>query len=101
MFNNEFTDYKRQPIWISPHTIALIQIFRLNEDNIEDLWLMDNRHFMNHIHMDMHKEAADQFLNQFEGTECAAFLIALRKVITERLKKMDAENGKTSWATEN
>lgn len=51
--------------------------------------------------MDMHKEAADQFLKQLEGQDCAAFLIALRKAITESLKKMDEENGKTSWATEN
>lgn len=98
--DNEFTNYKRHPIWINPHAIALLQIFKL-KDNFNDVWLLDNVPYMDHIHADMHKEAAEQFLKQLEGQECAAFLIALKKEITKRLMEYDLRNkGKTNWNEE-
>lgn len=37
---NEFTDYKRFPIWINPHAIALIQVFKRNDNlKISGCWI--------------------------------------------------------------
>lgn len=85
---------KRTPILLGSHTVALITLFHLPNDRLEDLWTIE--------YIDTFKEvdhAASQFIDQLEDHWSPAFLMALRKKITATLAKHDAEYG-TKFAIE-
>lgn len=77
---------KRTPIVLSSHTVALVTLFHLPHDNLEDLWVTE---YLDHI-----KEidfAAAQLIAQItEGGHCTpAFMIALKREVTKWLQAED------------
>jgi len=89
----EFRNYKRKPIQISRNVFALLHMFEYGPDHFEDIMLPEEiYHKINTVD---YKEAAVQFLQQFEGNDRVAFIEALRnecnKVVSEhdeRVSKM-------------
>ena len=78
----------RTPIVLGEHTIALITLFHLPHDHLEDIWLMD---YLDHIKNVDH--AASQFIDQLEDRWSPRFLMALRDKITATLAKHDSQYG--------
>lgn len=74
--------YKRKPIVLSPHAIALIQIFDRN-DYLEDVWTTDFDEYTTKEDME---SAAKQFIEQLEEQWCEAFMEALRDEINKLLE---------------
>lgn len=81
----EFQITTRRPVLLNSHTVMLIQLFQA-KDTIADSWMWD--------YIDNYREAddaAEQFLDQLDEHWTPAFLMALRRKITERLVKHDTE----------
>lgn len=68
---DEFKNYKREFIQISPRTAILLHIFSKDSDDFEDIFLLDNEGYREESYCTkIYKDAADQFFKQFEGNEC-------------------------------
>ncbi len=93
---NELPEYKltRTPIMLGEHTVAVITLFHLPNDRLEDIWLYEYVHAMRSV-----EHAAKQFIASLEDHWSPAFLMALRKQITQTLAEHDKECG-TNFATE-
>lgn len=66
----------RKPIQLSPHAVAIMHIFK-RRDLWEDMWMTDVDCY-NEDRWDLPENAANQFMDQLDGMECMAFIIALR-----------------------
>lgn len=88
-------EMKRVPIALGSHAIALITLFKLPHDHIEDMWAWD---WIAEEGRDKHKRSAKQFIEAMEGHWSPAFLMSLRDQITETLVAHDNECG-TSFAS--
>ena len=87
---NEFTKYKRHPILIGDNSVVLLNILS-GPNKIEDIWTIDpDLDAVMEQHYNQFKEAADQFIKQFEGHYCVAFLEELIKASYNQIKKDDA-----------
>lgn len=76
---DEFKNYKRKFIQISPRTAILLHIFSKDSDDFEDIVLLDNEGYREKSYCTkIYKDAADQFFKQFEGNECLCFVKYLR-----------------------
>lgn len=84
---DEFKNYKREFIRISPRTAILMHIFEKEGDDFEDIILCDNKEFYRQNYLDLYKESAEQFIKQFEGNECLHFIRCLRNKCNEILKE--------------
>lgn len=84
---SKFEEYKRYPIQISDKTFILLHIYnRKYNHSFESAWLSDNQHYSDK-QWSVYKDAADQFIKQFEGKECELFIRELRDRCDEYLKK--------------
>ena len=85
---DEFKNYKRKFIQISPRTAILLHIFSKDSDDFEDIVLLDNEGYREKSYCTkIYKDAADQFFKQFEGNECLCFVKYLRDKCNEMLKE--------------
>lgn len=89
---NEFTNYKRFPIQVSRTTFALLHMYKYCPDHLEDICVDDDLH-MQMCDVDFN-EAADQFIKQFEGSTCRAFIDALKNRLEEYIKEDDEKGYK-------
>lgn len=85
---DEFKNYKRDFILINRNTAILLHIFTkdINYPLEEDIILSDHDNY----EIDMfntYKTSAEQFIKQFEGHNCIAFIEALRDECNKILKK--------------
>lgn len=87
-------EFKRTPIVLGSHTVAVISLFHLPNDRIEDLWTYDYWDVIKEV-----KHAAGQFIAALEDHWSPAFLMALRRTITETLAEHDKKYG-TQFASE-
>lgn len=80
----------RAPILISEHAVALLTIFELQYDNLDDLWSID---FLQN--WSTPERAAKQFVSQLTegGHWTPALLMALRVQLRECLREHDGECG--------
>lgn len=80
----------RAPILISEHAVALLTIFELQYDNLDDLWSIDFLH-----NWSTPDQAAKQFVSQLTegGHWSPALLMALRRELTGVLREHDKECG--------
>ncbi|HSC55785.1 MAG TPA: hypothetical protein VLC51_01205 [Nitrospira sp.] len=83
-------DVSRKPIILSEHTVALITLFKKGTDNLEDCWSFDA--VLEWYHKDK-DSAARQFVEQLEDHWTPAFMMALRREITRKLREHDQECG--------
>ena len=86
-----FKSYERKFIQISRDNAILIHLFHKDSDHsFEDIWLHDLKGVYE-TDVNILKDSAKQFVDQFEGHWCRAFLQALRdecdKRIAEDLEK--------------
>lgn len=86
---DEFKNYKREFIQISPRTAILMHIFEKENDDFEDMILSDHEEYYKQNHLTIYKESAEQFIKQFEGNECLYFVKCLRDKCNEMLEKDD------------
>lgn len=87
---NEFKNYKREFIQISPRKAMLLHIFSKEDDDFEDLVMADHEEFYKWSNnLVLYKLAADQFFKQFEGNECIAFVTCLRDKCNEMINEHD------------
>ena len=85
---DEFKNYKRKFIQISPRTAILLHIFSKDSDDFEDIVLLDNEGYREESYCTkIYKDAADQFFKQFEGNECLCFVKYLRDKCNKMLKE--------------
>ena len=85
---DEFKNYKRKFIQISPRTAILLHIFSKDSDDFEDIVLLDNEGYREKSYCTkIYKDAADQFFKQFEGNECLCFVKYLRDKCNKMLKE--------------
>lgn len=91
---DEFKNYKREFIQISPRTAILMHIFKKEDDDFEDMILCDHEEYYNQNHLNIYKKSAEQFIKQFEGNECLYFVRCLRDKCNEMLEK-DEQNKKS------
>lgn len=83
---SEFEEYRRYPIQISEDTLMLLHIYNRKANNsFESAWLSDNQRYLDK-EWSVYKDAADQFIKQFEGEECELFIKELRDRCDEYLK---------------
>lgn len=62
---DEFKNYKRKFIQISPRTAILLHIFSKDSDDFEDIVLLDNEGYREKSYCTkIYKDAADQFFKQ-------------------------------------
>ena len=90
---DEFKNYKREFIQISPRTAILMHIFEKEGDDFEDIILSDHEEYHKQNYLTIYKESAEQFIKQFEGNECLYFIRCLRDKCNEMLEKDDKEKG--------
>jgi len=90
--------YKRKPIILNHDTIVLLQIFKRRDYITEDMWIQDyideERSFK-----DDAQEAAKQFIEQLEGENNGAFMMALARECFRDLQEHD-QLYKTKWCKE-
>ena len=86
---DEFKNYKREFIQISPRTAILMHIFEKEGDDFEDIILSDHEEYHKQNYLTIYKESAEQFIKQFEGNECLYFVKCLRDKCNEMLEKDD------------
>lgn len=84
----EFDKITRQPILLGESTVMLIQLFHVKTHNLSDCWAWDYIDALSTI-----ENAAAQLIAQLEDHWSPAFLMALRKAITEKLRQHDSECG--------
>lgn len=92
---DEFKNYKRDFILINRNTAILLHIFTkdINYPLEEDIILSDHDNY----EIDMfntYKTSAEQFIKQFEGHDCIAFIEALRDECNKVLKKDENNRSK-------
>ncbi len=78
-------DYKRRPIQLSEHAIAIIKIYS-RTDYLEDCFESDMSKYQAMKKKD-YEEAAKQFIHQLEGSWNGIFMEKLIKEIKKELKK--------------
>ena len=83
--NEEYRNYKRFPIQIGRTTYAIIHMFEYHPDHIEDI-MLDDKLVHKMCNVDFEK-SADQFIKQFEGDACVAFIKALRDKCNEYINE--------------
>ena len=81
---------KRVPIVVSEHAIALVTLFKLPHDHIEDMWALDWTREEGHNH---HQRSARTMIDALEDYWSPKFLMALRREITRRLEDHDNDYG--------
>jgi hypothetical protein len=81
-------EVRRVPIIVGGHAIALLTLFKLPHDNLDDVWAWD--WLQEEIHT-QHYKSAKQFIDALEDHWSPAFLMALRDEITKRLEQHDKE----------
>ena len=79
-------NYERYPIILSKNTAIVVHVYT-RHDRICDMWMYDDDmpHFCDN------EVAAQQLIDQLDEHWTPAFLIALRKKITETLEKHGIE----------
>lgn len=91
---DEFKNYKRNFILINRNTAILLHIFSKDTNqSFEDIILSDHDGY----EIDMfntYKTSAEQFIKQFEGHDCIAFIEALRDECNKILKKDENNRSK-------
>lgn len=79
---DEFKKYDRALIRISRNTAVLMHLFhKENDHDLESIWFEDictDPDLYKKESIDIYEEAAQQFIDQFEGYWCIAFCKALR-----------------------
>ena len=90
--------YKRKPIVLNHQAIVLLQVFKRRDWVIEDMWIADYIE-EERGYQDDAEEAAKQFINQLEGENNGAFMIALAKECFRDLREHDKMTG-TEWGKE-
>lgn len=81
--------YRRYPIQISDETFILLHIYnRKDNHSFEASWLSDNQHYFNEKE-NVYKDAADQFIKQFEGEECELFIRELKDRCDQYLRNKE------------
>lgn len=83
-------DVRRVPIILSNHSIALLTLFRMPHDKLDDLWAWD---WLREECHNQHKRSAKQMIDAMDDHWTPAFLMALRDRITEKLAEHDQEYG--------
>ena len=81
---------RRYPIIITDHCIALLELFIKPHDHLDDVWSYD------YLEEEISNEpqfAADEFVRRLENHWTPAFMMALRKAITNKLIEHDQEFG--------
>jgi hypothetical protein len=96
MADEEDVAVRRYPIMLTEHCIALITLFIKPYDRLDDLWTYDYLETA----QNKPKFAAEEFVRQLEDQYTPAFLMALRKAITDKLKEDDKRYG-TNFAERN
>lgn len=91
---DEFKNYKREFIQISPRTAILMHIFEKEDDDFEDMILCDHEEYHKQNYLTIYKESAEQFIKQFEGNECIAFIKCLRDKCNELINKHEQNKSK-------
>ena len=81
-----YKDYKRFPIITGPHDVIVVHVFERN-DKLEDVIWMEDFEPKWKEDAEMYKRAAEQFIDQLEGSYCDMFLMELIKVCENKLKK--------------
>lgn len=74
-WKEQFRNYKRFPIQIARTTYAIMHMYEYEYDHLEDIMVDDELHYKM-CNVDF-EQAADQFIKQFEGNDCRAFIDAL------------------------
>lgn len=91
---DEFKNYKRDFILINRNTAILLHIFSKDTNHsFEDIILSDHDNY----EIDMfntYKTSAEQFIKQFEGHDCIAFIKALRDECNKILNKDESNRNK-------
>lgn len=67
-------EVRRTPIVISEHSIALVTLFKMETDHLDDLWMMD---WIREEIRARHRRSAKQMIDALEDTWSPAFLLAL------------------------
>lgn len=91
---DEFKNYKRDFILINSDTAILLHIFTKDKEHaFEDIILSDHDDY--NINMfETYKTSAEQFIKQFEGHDCIAFIKALRDECDKILKEDESNRNK-------
>lgn len=98
---DEFKKYKRGLIQINRDTIILLHIFEKDtEHSFEDIWLEDNEAYDENMY-NLRREAAKQFIKQFEGNECGSFIKALRDECDAYLNESEVKKQRITELYEN
>lgn len=105
----DYKNYKRDFIQISPRTAILLHIFSKENDDIEDIILLDNEAFADNARsLKIYENAAEQFFKQFEGKACLYFFRCLRdkcnKLLEEheqKVKEFEKLKDKTNESNSN
>jgi hypothetical protein len=80
----------RYPILISEHCVALIQLFIKPHDRLDDIWTYD---YIGGDAKYRQEFAAEELIRQLEDQYSPAFLMALRRACTKKLKEDDERYG--------
>ena len=90
--------YKRKPIMLNHDTIALLHIFKSKVGFSEALWVEDFPG-MDRGYREDAEEAAKQLIEQLQGENNGAFMMALAKECFKDLREHDKMRG-TKWCKE-
>lgn len=77
---DNFENYDRKLIKLNSDTAILLHIFKKKPNHHFEDWmvLQDNEEYFKKECVPDYEDAARQFVKQFEGEECMAFVIALK-----------------------
>lgn len=96
---DEFENYERKLIKINSDTVVLLHIFKKKLNHHFEDWMVfqDNEQYFKKEYIPDYEDAARQFIKQFEGEECMAFVIALKneleRIIEENEYKRNQAKG--------
>lgn len=79
---------RRVPIVIGAHAIALLTLFKLQHDSLDDVWAWD---WVAEENNSLHTRSAKQFIDSLKDYWTPVFMMALREEITKRLEAHDKE----------
>ena len=87
---DEFENYDRKLIKLNSDTAILLHIFKKKPNHHFEDWmvLQDNEEYFKKECVPDYEDAARQFVKQFEGEECMAFVIALKNELENDKKNM-------------
>lgn len=90
---DEFENYERELIKINSDTIVLLHIFKKKLNHHFEDWmvLQDNEQYFKKECIPDYEYAARQFIKQFEGEECMAFVIALKNELERIIEENECK----------